>query len=368
MIHVVTVVGARPQFIKASPVTRAFKRCANVRETLVHTGQHYDESMSQIFFDELNIPEPDVNLGIGSGSHGRQTAAMLTAIEELLIRKNPDWVLVYGDTNSTLAAALAAAKLKIRLAHVEAGVRSYNRDMPEEINRVLTDQVSDRLLVPTSTAIANLRREGITDDKIIHVGDVMYDAAIQFAELAKQKSDVLERGALGEGPFILATVHRAENTDSCERLAAIVEGLKRVGQHTKVVLPLHPRTRAALDRWGLGLDPTWIQVMEPVGYLDMTMLEASASLVVTDSGGVQKEAYFHNTPCVTLRDETEWVELLDLGANCLAPPTDGVRIATAIESALRGARTAALSGDPSRPFGDGDAATKVAAALGGIPA
>jgi len=318
----ISIVGARPQFIKAAAVSRVLQKTQGVREVLVHTGQHYDANMSEVFFEELEIPRPDYNLGIGSATHGAQTGRMLEAIEEVLLREKPDWVLVYGDTNSTLAGALAAVKLHIPVAHIEAGLRSFNRRMPEEINRVLTDHASDILFAPTKAAVENLRREGISEEQIQLVGDVMYDAALYYGKKAECQSQSLNRLGLKPKEYILATIHRAENTDDPRRLRAIFEGLAEVDQEMKVVLPLHPRTRVVLVEVGLyDKVARSVCLIEPVGYLDMVMLEKNARAIATDSGGVQKEAFFHRVPCLTLREETEWVELVDLGWNCIIPPT-----------------------------------------------
>jgi UDP-GlcNAc3NAcA epimerase len=308
-VKIVSIVGARPQFIKAAPVSRVLRQ--RYTEVLVHTGQHYDHNMSALFFEELDIPEPDYNLGIGSGPHGQQTGRMLEAIEQVLLDERPDWVLVYGDTNSTLAGALASVKLHISVAHVEAGLRSFNRRMPEEHNRVLTDHVATLLFCPTPTAVDNLAREGITRG-VHNVGDVMYDAVLHNIGIAEKRSNVLERLELQPKGYLLATVHRAENTDDRARLAGIVEAFGLLAE--PVVFPAHPRTRAALATFGLSLAPN-VQVIEPVSYLDMLLLEKHACLILTDSGGVQKEAYFFAVPCVTLREETEWVETVEMGWN-----------------------------------------------------
>ena len=311
-----TVIGARPQFVKAAPVGRAL-RAAGHEEVLVHTGQHYDRGMSRVFFEEMEIGEPAVNLGVGSGAHGRQTGQMLAGVEELLLAHRPDWVLVYGDTNSTLAGALAAAKLRIPVAHVEAGLRSFNRAMPEEINRVVADHLAALLLCPSRTAVENLAAEGVTRGVRL-VGDVMYDALLQFAEAARRRSTALEDLGLRPRAYALATVHRAENTDDPARLLAIMRALGELDE--PVVLPLHPRTAAALDAAG---GPSReaagrVRVVAPLGYLDMLRLEENARLILTDSGGVQKEAYWLGVPCVTMRDETEWVETVEAGWNVLA--------------------------------------------------
>jgi UDP-GlcNAc3NAcA epimerase len=356
-MRVVTVLGARPQFIKAAPVSAALAR-AEVSERLVHTGQHYDPNMSKIFFEELGIPVPWRHLGIGSGGHGAQTGAMLAALEPLLQEEQPDLVLVYGDTNSTLAGALAASKLHIPVAHVEAGLRSFNRRMPEELNRVVTDHLSDLLFAPTDTAMTHLRREGLGDRALHQVGDVMFDAALAFGEHARKRSEALARFGLAPKGYVLATVHRAENTDDPDRLRALLDGLGRVARELPVLLPLHPRTRARLAALGLG-GASWpgLWVVEPVGYLDMVRLEQEAALIATDSGGVQKEAFFYRVPCVTLRDETEWVELVELGWNRLQPPVNAAAVAEALRGAL------GTVGREAAPYGNGRAATAIAEAI-----
>lgn len=352
-MKVLTVVGARPQFIKAAPVSRALRRMG--REVLVHTGQHYDAAMSDIFFTELELPAPDYHLGVGSGSHGAQTGQMLTHLEAVMERERPDWVLVYGDTNSTLAGALAATKLHLPVAHVEAGLRSYNRQMPEEINRVVTDHVSTLLLCPTDTAVVNLAREGITVG-VHQVGDVMYDATLQLAPLARDRSALTQRLGLRAGEYILLTVHRADNTDSPERLGAILRTVAAAG--LPVVFPVHPRTRTRLATHGLEpLLDSPLQAIEPVSYLNMLALEQGAAVIVTDSGGVQKEAFMFGVPCITCRTETEWTETVTAGANVLVG-ADPERLAAALVS-------------PSRPqpaadfYGDGRAAERIAAILFG---
>jgi len=314
MNSITTIIGARPQFIKAAAVSRAIARRPDMRETLIHTGQHFDPEMSDVFFDELDIPRPAVNLGIAGGSHGQMTGRMLEAIEAHLRAQRPRAVIVYGDTNSTLAGALAAAKLAIPVVHVEAGLRSFNRAMPEEINRVMADHLGDLLLCPTRRAIENLRREGI-EGGVHHVGDVMYDTALWAAERSRGRSTVLARLGLQPGAFVLATVHRAENTAHKARLAEILDHLRMAARGTTVVMPLHPRTRAAID--GHGLDLSGLTVCPPVGYLDMAQLLDACTMVLTDSGGIQKEAYFHRKRCVTLREETEWLETITHGWNRL---------------------------------------------------
>ncbi|MCR4442989.1 MAG: UDP-N-acetylglucosamine 2-epimerase (non-hydrolyzing) [Peptococcaceae bacterium] len=321
-MKIVTIVGARPQFIKAAIVSRAIRSESSINEILVHTGQHYDTNMSEIFFDQMGIPAPYINLGIGSGTHGSQTGRMLESIEEVLFKEKPDAVLVYGDTNSTLAGVLAAAKLNISGIHVEAGLRSFNKSMPEEINRVLTDHAADILFAPTETAVTNLKKEGISTDKIFLVGDVMYDSAIYYGQIAEKESNILDLLKLKMNNYVLTTFHRAENTDRIERLKGIVEGLILMSETYKIVIPLHPRTRNSLQRTGLyekALEHFFI--FEPLGYLDMIKLVSNALFVITDSGGLQKEAFFFGKPCITLRDETEWVELVNLGWNYLVSPT-----------------------------------------------
>ena len=360
MSKIVTVVGARPQFIKAAVVSRALQaHHPAVQQVLVHTGQHYDANMSDVFFEELDIPHPDHHLGIGGGTHGQNTGRMIEAIETVLIAERPDWVIVYGDTDSTLAGALAAAKLSIPVAHVEAGLRSFNRRMPEEINRILTDQVSELLFTPTDSAVANLRAEGIPLERIRTVGDVMYDAARFYAERAEARSQILGGLGLKHNDYVLATLHRAENTDDPERLAAILHGLLRVARERPVVCPLHPRTRAAVARLGM-LDEVrrGLILCEPLGYLDMVMLERHAAVISTDSGGVQKEAFFHRVPCVVFRQETEWVELVQIGAARLAgTDTEAIYSALAIDPPR-------FDGDDEGLFGTGESGRAIAASLG----
>lgn len=355
-----TIVGARPQFVKAAAISRALAEArrtgeCGIEETIVHTGQHYDRNLSDIFFEQLKIPQPEMNLGVGSGSHGAQTGEMLTSLEAAMIERKPDWVLIYGDTNSTLAGALAAVKLHIPVAHVEAGLRSFNRRMPEEINRVVADHVSKLLLCPTTMAVANLAAEGVCDG-VHNVGDVMYDSVLFNRQLAEHDSDVLDRLGLAPGEFALATVHRAENTDDPARLAGICAGLRTVP--VPVILPLHPRTRKTLGA-AIEKETSGIRIVEPVAYLDMLMLEQHATMILTDSGGVQKEAYFFSTPCITLRDETEWVELVEAGANRLVG-SDAAAIGEAVSWAgsvdLSAAKAAAL-------YGDGHAAEQIVKTL-----
>jgi len=355
---IVTVLGARPQFIKASVVSGAIEQSGRLKEIVVHTGQHFDKNMSEIFFKELGMKAPDYHLGIGGGRHGEMTGRMLVEIENVLIKDKPEIVLVYGDTNSTLAGALAAAKLHIPVAHVEAGLRSFNLRMPEEINRILTDRISQWLFTPTPVATKNLKKEGVSPKNIFEVGDVMYDVALKHGSEVKAEERVLRRLGIAPKGYILATVHRAENTDNPSRLRVIVEALQRVAQSLPVIWPLHPRTRQILEKSGyLPMAVANLHLIEPVGYLDMVQLEKFASVIATDSGGVQKEAFFHGVPCVTLRDETEWVELLDAGWNRLAPPIDSDAVAGAIISSI-GARGAGVS-----PYGQGDAALRIAREL-----
>jgi UDP-GlcNAc3NAcA epimerase len=357
-MKIVTVVGARPQFIKAAALSRAIRaRCdARLTEVLVHTGQHHDEKMSDVFFDELGIGAPKVNLAIAGGSHGAMTGRMLEAIERVLVDEAPDMTLVYGDTNSTLAAALAASKLHIPIAHVEAGLRSFNMRMPEEVNRIVADRLSTLLLCPTDAAVENLAREGITAG-VHNVGDVMYDVALHFAALAETRSALLGRRGLQPRRYVLATCHRAENTDDRNRLEGIVRGLSGIATTRPVVLPLHPRTRGKLREFGLEAALGGITLIEPVSYLDMVTLEKNAEVIVTDSGGVQKEAFFYRVPCVTVRDETEWVETVACGANTLAG-ADPAAIVGAVERAL-----AVHPASTPSPYGDGRAAEKILDAL-----
>lgn len=315
MIKILTVIGARPQFVKAGALSRTFAAHPDVEEVIVHTGQHFDENMSAVFFEEMEIPQPKYNLHINSLGHGAMTGRMLEGIEEIILEEKPDLLLVYGDTNSTLAGALAAKKLHIKVAHVEAGLRSFNMKMPEEVNRILTDRISDFLFCPTDAAVANLKNEGFDDfdNTVIKSGDVMQDAVHFYAEKSAEKSAILKR--IGLDRFALATLHRAENTDDPIRLRAIVEALNEVHQHIiPVLLPLHPRTKAKLTQCGLELQ---VSTIDPVGYFDMIELLKNCSLVITDSGGLQKEAYFFQKNCLTMRNQTEWVELVDAGVNML---------------------------------------------------
>jgi len=357
-LKITSIVGARPQFVKAAAVLRAVAARSNLQHVLIHTGQHYDDNMSEIFFRELAIPKPEYCLGVGSASQGAQTARMLESIEEVLIRTAPNCVLVYGDTNSTLAAALAAVKLHIPLAHVEAGLRSFNRRMSEEINRVLTDHASDMLFAPTATAVENLRQEGIPQERIFFTGDVMFDAALFYADKAAKRSTIIERLSLKSGAFVLATCHRAESTDDRESLAAIVDALAAIAEEHTVVFPMHPRTKKALAAHGLQGRLGGVRVIDPVSFLDMVALEKNARVILTDSGGVQKEAFFYGVPCVTMRDETEWVETVLRGRNHLAG-----RTADRIRRVFANAVAQSIDPDVPNLYGNGDAARRIEATL-----
>jgi UDP-GlcNAc3NAcA epimerase len=354
---IATIVGARPQFVKAAVLSRVLRNTPGIVEVLIHTGQHYDENMSDIFLEEFQL-QPDYNLGVGSGLPGEQTARMLEGIERVLLEIQADWVLVYGDTNSTLAGALAAVKLHVPVAHVEAGLRCFDLHMPEEINRVLTDHSSDLLFAPTTVAVGNLMREGLASSRIFQTGDVMYDAFLHYASRAGN-SDILRRLQLSGHRYVLATIHRAENTDIAERLAAIIEGLSDVAHDIPVVLPLHPRTRRALDdsqiRKAIAQS---LHVIHPVSYLDMRALEQHARVIATDSGGVQKEAFFYQVPCVILRARTEWEELVQLGWSFLAEPKSCTAVATAVRQALLSSPRHCMN-----PYGDGDSSEQIVRVL-----
>ena len=351
-MKILTVLGARPQFVKAAPVCSAIQEAGH-EEVLIHTGQHYDYSMSEIFFEELGIRPPAQNLGIGSGSHGQQTGEMLIRLEEAMEVNQPDWVLIYGDTNSTLAAALAACKLRFPIAHVEAGLRSRNRDMPEEHNRIVADHVSDLLLCPTQAAVDNLAQEALRD-RVHLVGDTMYDAVLTFQDVAARRSDIHQRLQLPEGTdYYVATVHRPYNTDNPDNLSSIAKALSDLPY--PVIVPLHPRTRARLADIE-GTLASSVRLIDPVGYLDMLALSGSAKAILTDSGGLQKEAFFLRVPCVTLRTETEWGETVDSGWNVVAGAHPG-RIAQAITDF----ETPPV--DVPSPFGDGHASHKIVSLL-----
>lgn len=349
-MKIITVLGARPQFIKAAAVSNVLRLQHD--EIIIHTGQHYDENMSKIFFDELKIPVPDYNLSVGSGNHGKQTGQMLEKIEEIIIKEKPDGVLVYGDTNSTLAGALSASKLLVPVAHIEAGLRSFNKAMPEEQNRILTDHISSLLFTPTDTASRNLFREGI-ERNVYNTGDVMYDAILHFSNIAKDNNEILEKNTIKTGDYILVTIHRAENTDHIERLENIITALNECGK--KIVLPIHPRTKKFIENYGLSFSDN-VKLIDPVGYLDIIRLEKNCSKIVTDSGGVQKEAFFMDKPCITMRDETEWVETVENGWNTIVG-ADKTKILNAIQNFV-----------PEFPkqnfFGDGNASEKIVELLG----
>jgi len=347
-MKILTILGARPQFIKAGAVSRAIKQYNSqitnhqslITEIIVHTGQHYDKNMSDVFFEELHLPKPDYYLGVGGKSHGAMTGEMIIKLEEVMLKEKPDVVLVYGDTNSTLAGAIAASKLHIPIAHVEAGLRSFNMRMPEEINRILTDRISKWLFCPTETAVENLKKEGYSVEgegrrvkgegfgKVINVGDVMLDAAMYYKQYAKKPLSL----STVTGNFILCTIHRAENTDEPQRLKNIFEAIKTIAKDTQIILPLHPRTKQKIKELSLSLNT--VTIIDPVGYLEMIWLLNNCRLVMTDSGGLQKEAYFFKKPCITLRDETEWVELVELGANVLVG-ADKEKIVTVVSDSDR---------------------------------
>lgn len=350
-MKILTVIGARPQFIKAAMLSRALMNDAESRieELIVHTGQHYDENMSGIFFRQLGIPRPVRQLTVGNCSHGAMTGRMLEELETAMLELRPDAVLVYGDTNSTLAGALAAAKLHIPVIHVEAGLRSFNKAMPEELNRILTDHVSSLLLCPTSLAVKNLATEGITQG-VHQVGDVMYDAALVFGSIAEQESTLAAEFGLVPRKFALVTIHRAENTDSPERLKGILAGLWELASQMRIVLPLHPRTRKRVTELGLNAMLTPLTVTDPLNFLDMVALERKARVIITDSGGVQKEAYFHGVPCVTIRPETEWQETIDAGWNSLCD---------VVPSHIVAAVNQASPGRPIQEYGTGRAAEQI---------
>jgi len=349
-MKIISIVGARPEFIQATPVSRALRK--NHQEILVHTGQHYDYLMSQTFFDELGIPAPGYNLEVGSGSHASQTAEILIRLEEVVLKEKPDLVIVRGDTNSTLAGALVASKLHIPIIHIEAGERSYDRRMPEEINRLVADQLSAAYFAVSQTAVSQLAREGITKN-VFWVGDVMLDANISNRPLARQKSTILSRLKLAPASYGLVTVHRVGNTDDPNRLSNIVKALNQVGE--TIVFPAHPRTRRALQNLDI-LFNDHVRLIEPVGYYDMMVLEENARMIATDSGGVQREAYFVGKPCLTLRDETEWTETVQVGWNKL--------VGVDVDRILREWKTFTPPTEQPPIFGDGTAGEKIAGILG----
>ncbi len=355
-MKILTVLGARPQFIKAATVSRAIKARNDIQEVIVHTGQHFDANMSDVFFTQLDIPKPNYNLGIASLNHGAMTGRMLEKLEALIQREKPDWVLVYGDTNSTLAGALAAAKLQVPVAHIEAGLRSHNPAMPEEINRVLTDRVSSLLLCPTNSAVKNLQKEGFPfpvtgTQRIENIGDVMFDAVLYYRERAREQVSLEIFGLTGKA-YALCTLHRQENTDDPVRLNGILNALEQIARELLVVLPWHPRTKAKLKQCNHTETLKGLMVLEPLPYLEMQRLQMGAKLILTDSGGIQKEAYFHQVPCITLRDETEWVETVEYGWNQLVGANE-----RAIIEAARGAK--APQTKRTALYGDGLAAERV---------
>jgi UDP-GlcNAc3NAcA epimerase len=344
-MKILHIIGARPQFIKAAMVSKAWGQSGD--EAILHTGQHYDKNMSRLFFVELGLPEPDINLGVGGGSHAEQTSHMITGIDQYLEAKTPDWVIIYGDTNSTLAGALCAAKRLIKIAHVEAGLRSFNRAMPEEINRVVSDTLANLLFCPTIQAVENLKREGITKG-VFNVGDVMADGLFFFLKVARERSTILEDLELSPKGYGLVTLHRSGNVDDRDTLAAILKGLAQID--FPLIFPVHPRTRKMIEQFNLAF-PANMRVIEPLGYLDMLKMEQNAECILTDSGGIQKEAYLLGTRCITLREETEWVETVDAGWNCL----------TGADSSKIAARFHDFNPQGSRPdiYGDGHAADKI---------
>jgi UDP-GlcNAc3NAcA epimerase len=350
---IATIIGARPQFIKAAAVSRIIQKNEDMREIIIHTGQHFDHNMSSLFFQEMNIPIPDYNLEVNNLTHGAMTGRMIEKIEEVLLVERPDWVMVYGDTNSTLAGALAAAKLDIRIAHVEAGLRSFNMKMPEEINRILTDRISNVLFCPTENAVQNLHKEGFTEFncRIHQVGDVMYDAALYYGAMSAQRSDILRRLELTTGKYILCTIHRQENTDNRENLKSIIAALNEINHDLPVILPLHPRTKKILDQHQI---VTEFDPIEPVGYFDILELMKNCKLVMTDSGGMQKEAYFFEKYCITLRKETEWLELVNHGYNFLAS-SDPLKILSLYKDIM--ARN--VMQQKTSLYGNGDASVKI---------
>ena len=361
-MKILTILGARPQFIKAATVSRAIrehnaKASFFIKEIIVHTGQHYDANMSDVFFDEMDIPRPDYSLECGGLGHGAMTGRMLERIEDILDTEKPDWVLVYGDTNSTLAGALAASKIHMKVAHVEAGLRSFNIAMPEEINRILTDRVSNYLFCPTNSAVKNLSTEGFPfntssghEQKILNVGDVMYDATLFYQQKAKETVS-LEKWGLAEKAYALCTVHRAENTDDKHRLQSIFNALDQINKTLPVILPLHPRTKKIISESSFANLLTFLNVIDPISYIETQRLEMSAKVILTDSGGMQKEAFFHKVPCITLRDETEWVETVQAGWNQV--------VGASTKKIIECFKTIQTQEYKFEFYGDGNAASKI---------
>lgn len=350
------VVGNRPQFIKAAALYRAAS--PEIEFSLIHSGQHFDHNLSRIFFEEMSLPEPDYFLGVGGYSHGKMTGIMLEKIEEIMMNDRPDWAIVFGDTNTTLAGALAASKLHIPLAHVEAGLRSFNREMPEEINRILTDHCANLLFTPNTQSSDQLKKEGMASDKVKVVGDVMFDTFMHYASEATERSQVLDKHQLQQETYVLATFHRQENTDDKTKLQQLIKGFTEVSKIHPVIIPLHPRTRKKLSEYGLMEEATQhLRLIDPVGYLDMIELEKNAKAIFTDSGGVQKEAFYANRPCFILRNETEWVELVEYGNHQLIG-TDSTKIAHALSQTHN-----TNNSTPPNLYGDGKAAEKILDAL-----
>tara|TARA_B110000858_G_scaffold190509_1_gene238559 strand:- start:962 stop:2056 length:1095 start_codon:yes stop_codon:yes gene_type:complete len=358
-MKMMTVVGARPQFIKAATISRVIKENyqSEIEEIIVHTGQHYDENMSKVFFDQLDIPKPEYNLKVVSGNHGAMTGRMLERIEAVITKEKPNYLLVYGDTNSTLAGALAASKLHIPIAHVEAGLRSYNMKMPEEVNRILTDRISNLLFCPTETAVKNLNKEGVFEG-VYNSGDVMYDAAVFYGKQVDKKSNIIQKLNLKRKEYLLLTCHRAENTDDSSRLESILKAIHEISNKIVVVLPLHPRTKKLVQKYGLTHLTNNLIVVEPLDYIDMISLEKSAKLILTDSGGVQKESFFYNVPCITMRDETEWVETVEMGWNKVVGANKKA-IVDAYESFI----DSAPKNENKKPYGLGDASERIVAQI-----
>ena len=347
-MKIVTIIGARPQFIKASILSLEFSKDQSIEEIIIHTGQHFDHNMSQIFFEEMMIPAPKYNLGIQNLSHGAMTGRQLEKVEEILLKEKPDYIIVYGDTNSTLAGALAAVKIHIPIIHVESGLRSFNRKMPEEINRLLTDHISSILFVPSEVSLNNLIREGIDRKKIFNVGDIMFDSTLYFSKKADHASKILDQLGIQKRNYILTTIHRPENTDSPTRLKNIFDALSSLD--TQVIIPIHPRTKGKLAEYKCNIRKN-IKLIDPVGFFDMIILEKNASKIATDSGGIQKEAFFHGVPCITIREQTEWVELLDIGVNILTGSN--------IDNLKKALNSDLKPFEPNNIYGSGNTANKI---------